>query len=250
MTARKFISVFLFALAALEINHENATAKEAKEKITLLSPAAELKYVTFGNLEGNIGYIKISKFEKGQEKETRGAMRMLADSKSWIIDLRYNGGGFVALSVQTAGYIVGPGKLIASVRGKLNFDYKTPLLPQAYPIPKSIVVLVNEGTASASETLAGSLRYYKMATLIGARTYGKSSIQAPCVLVAPSTDNLLTNFSVCTIGHSYFPDGFNLNGVGLKPDIEVKHPRWFRKKDIRTEKDLQLKRAIEFLKGN
>ena len=157
-----------------------------------------------------------------------------------IIDLRGNPGGFLEVAVEMASFFVPDGKLIVrEVSGEVGSeetkDYRSRGVSAFRPDLK-IVILINQGSASASEIFAGALRDHGLATLIGAKTFGKGSVQELIDLKDGGSIKV-------TIARWLTPNGVSISKSGLFPDIEVA----ITAEDIEKSKDPQLERAIEYL---
>lgn len=214
-----------------------------------------VKYVNYGG----IGYIKISQFTQGTAKNLEKAIKdLLAQNvKGFIIDLRNDPGGLLSEAVEVGNLFIPQGKLIVYTKGRKGelhkyFSEREPLIKD-----KPIVVLINKGTASASEIVAGALQDYKIATLVGEKTFGKASVQNLIPLDDGSAIKL-------TIAYYYTPNGRLIHEKGIEPDVSVPMDEntWkelsetIRKLRIEghneevillPEIDLQLRKAIELI---
>ena len=195
-------------------------------------------------LEENIGYIRISTFDEGCYDEFVQKWNSLKEKgiKSLIIDLRNNGGGIVKEALNIADLMVEKDKdlLITTSKSKGQEITKS-LKEKEINIP--IVILINNGTASSSEILAGAVKENNnnSVTLIGKTTYGKGVIQTIFTLSDGSGLKLTTN--------EYFTPNHNaINKVGITPDIEVSIPENISLYSVTRENDTQLQKAIEVLK--
>ena len=189
--------------------------------------------------EDNIGVIRISRFA---QTETTALVRQAANEfvqkgvKGVVVDLRGNGGGYLQASVDIASLWM-EDKVVVTERsgGEVRDTLKT-----SGPTPLEgikTVVLINGGSASASEIVAGALRDNKVATLVGEQTFGKGVVQD--IKKLPDGGSLKV-----TIASWYTPNGNNINEEGLAPDVEVT----LSEKDIEQEKDPQFEKALELLK--
>lgn len=136
---------------------------------------------------GNIGYINVETFADDTYKELRSALDDLSSrgAKGYILDLRFNPGGYLRAAVEMVGEFMGPNQLVVYVEGrhapKDRRDYITdPKHKKFHAEP--LVILINDRSASASEIVSGALRHYERATLVGEKTFGKGSVQNPFVL--------------------------------------------------------------------
>ncbi len=201
------------------------------ERAQIDIPLTEIKYYE----NDIIGYLKINMFSDGLATNVSKALKELKDKnvKGVIIDLRDNPGGLLSECQSVAGNFMNSGVLLwtKDKNGKeqpLDFTGKKLNLP--------IVVLVNGGTASASEIFTGALKYYKEGIIIGEKTFGKGVIQ--------QIFNLPGDYTVkITIEEYLLPDKSLINGKGIEPDINIEND--LNKPDV----DFQLEKAIDVLKS-
>ncbi len=178
--------------------------KVLSKKITRATIKQQPTIPFFGIREGDIGYLNLSSFvENGCAKEVRCALAQMKNdgARSFVIDLRGNGGGLVNEAVDMVNIFVPKGLEIVNTKGKLpqaSNTYKTTMEPLDTICP--VVVLVNDGSASASEIVSGALQDLDRAVIIGQRTFGKGLVQRPIDL--PYGGNLKL-----TIGKYYIPSG-------------------------------------------
>ncbi len=201
---------------------------------TIVTSAVESKM-----LEGNIAYVKLNEFTATapQDLHTQLQQLMAQKPKALIFDLRNNPGGFLDSAVKIASEFLDQGSVVLIERFK-NGDqneYKTDGGGAATHIP--MVLLVNEGSASASEILSGALKDYKRATIVGTTTYGKGSVQVPHQLSDQSQLRV-------TIAHFFSPQDHEINGVGVAPDIQVPDPT---DAQVLQHQDPQLDRAVQYV---
>ncbi|MBR3378136.1 S41 family peptidase [Candidatus Saccharibacteria bacterium] len=188
--------------------------------------------------KGKTAIITLTRFDQETGKLARNAANeaIKKGCDKFIIDLRGNGGGYVSAAKEVASLWI-DGKIVVeqkSSNGIYN-DKTYASSGQAILAGKKTIVLTNGTTASASEIVAGALQDYKLATLIGEKTYGKGSVQALKDL--PSGELLRV-----TIAKWYTPNGQNINGDGIKPDKEVE--RTFDQ--INKDEDPQLDAALKY----
>ncbi len=183
-----------------------------------------------------IGYIRLTEFNRNAEEKLLEALAdvMAQNATGLIFDLRDNPGGFLDQSVAVADAFLPDGVALfeRNIRG-LDETFRTDDGDMAESIP--LVVLVNSGSASASEIVAGAIQDRDRATLIGETTFGKGSVQQ----IHPLSDG--SELRV-TIARWYTPNNNTIDGQGITPDIEVENPE-----DLGGPEDGQLLRAIEFL---
>lgn len=189
--------------------------------------------------EGNLAYIQLYSFNANSENlfgdSVRQAMRK--NSKGLILDLRNNPGGYLSVAVDLAGWFLSPGTLVVSETAKNGprEQFKAQGNGSLKDFP--VVVLINEGSASASEILAGALRDNLGTKLVGKKSFGKGTVQ--------QIESLKDGSSLkITVANWVLPSGKVLEGQGLDPDYEVVPPE-----DLEEKKDLQLDKAIEVLKS-
>jgi carboxyl-terminal processing protease len=202
-----------------------------REKITVPSVVSEM-------LEGDIGYVQLFTFGEGSTTELRDALQELlaAEPVGLILDLRNNGGGALQTAIEVASQFVGEGVIMYEEYGDGRRDtYEALKGGLATEIP--LVVLVNEGTASASEIVAGAIQDYERGTLIGTTTFGKGSVQN----WVPLKDD--QGAVRVTIARWLTPDGRTIHELGLEPDVIVE----LTEEDFQAELDPQLDKAIELL---
>ena len=191
-------------------------------------------------LEDNIAYVHIYTFGDTTTRELRRELKkLMADEPiGLIIDLRNNGGGYLHTAIEVTSQFVevgevimyeefadGSRKTLTAQRGGLATD-----------IP--LVVLVNEGTASASEITAGAIQDYGIGQLVGITTFGKGSVQN--IEILPNSQGALR----VTVARWLTPNERHIHGLGLEPDVEVE----FTEEDLEAERDPQLEEAIKLLR--
>ncbi|MCL0096533.1 S41 family peptidase [Thermodesulfovibrionales bacterium] len=193
--------------------------------------------VRYELLEEGIGYIRISAFQTKTAKELSDALSILTQEKeisSLIVDLRNNPGGLLSSAVDVAGQFLPEGKLVVYIKDgqdrRTNFYARGIRLDYALPV----VVLVNRGSASASEIVAGALGDWDRAVILGEQTFGKGTVQSLIPLHDGSAINLTTAIY-------YTPKGIPIKEEGITPRIIVEAV-------IEEDEDIQLQRAIDLLR--
>ncbi len=178
----------------------------------------KLESVRSKMLDGDIGYIRVTQFQDQTAKDMSGALRKLREQKmqSLVLDLRNNPGGLLTSAVEVSEQFVGPNRLIVYIKTREGrkddyVSHNKEQQPDDYPI----IVLVNEGSASASEIVAGALQDWGRAVIVGVQTFGKGSVQTILPLGDGSGLRLTT-------AKYYTPKGRSIHGVGINPDIVVK----------------------------
>jgi len=201
----------------------------------------ELDSVTTEELDDDIFLISINQFSDDTLSEFLAATReaLLANAKGVIIDLRYNGGGYLEITVDMLGELLEPGQTAVKIESrKDSYSQVLETNGKARLAHLPVAVLINQGSASASEILAGALQDYGRAYLIGEQSFGKGTVQE--VVDFPDGSSLRL-----TIARWLTPKGRDINKKGLTPDEVVE----FTPEAIEAKQDIQLDRAIEYLKA-
>lgn len=205
-----------------------------RDTIVVRSVSSEIKE----SAGKKIGIIKLRRFGEDTKGELDNAITNLLNrgAQAFVLDVRGNPGGYISSAIEVASNWVEDGKLVVAEQygdGR-RLDHPADGAARLRGIPT--VVLINEGSASASEIVAGALKDYELATLVGKKTFGKGSVQE-LVDLPDGADVKIT------IAKWLTPSGQNINVEGIKPDIEVE----FSQEDADKLRDPQLERAIEFL---
>ncbi|MEI7818606.1 MAG: S41 family peptidase [bacterium] len=199
-----------------------------REVIQVSSVKTEVK-------DGNIGYIRLRRFGDDTDQAIRAATADLASKgvKSVILDLRDNPGGYLDSAVTVASEFVGSGTIVEE-RSR-HFESKSLVANPGGNLTKvKVIVLINQGSASASEITAGALKDLGRATLVGEKSFGKGSVQ--------EVKNLRSGSQLkVTVAHWYTPKGVNISKEGIAPDVEVKTTS----EDYNAGRDPQLDKALE-----
>ena len=182
--------------------------------------------------------IRLYNFSNGSADAFRDALRefVLSGNNKLILDLRNNPGGYLESAVDMASWFLPIGEVVA--REKFGSGEENVFRSKGYDIFKklSMVILVNEGSASASEILAGALEEHGIAKLVGVKTFGKGSVQE-LIQITPDTSLKLT------IAKWLTPNGKSLSDNGLEPNTKVE----MTKKDMDANKDPQMEKAVEVI---
>jgi carboxyl-terminal processing protease len=206
-------------------------------------------------LDRGVGYIRLREFQERSPEEVARALDMLSSAGMvmLVLDLRSDPGGLLLAAVQIAEKFLEGGKLIVSTRGRgpdQNVDLTAQATTSYLDLP--MVVLVDEGSASASEIVAGALQDWGRATIVGNRTFGKGTVQT----IIPLSDGSALRL---TTAKYFTPNGRSIDGTGLTPDVIVeaaKPPVGASDPPLTldTARDLkddpQLQRAIEILRAS
>ncbi|MBP9675293.1 MAG: S41 family peptidase [Anaerolineaceae bacterium] len=209
--------------------------------ITLQRAIINVPSVESRMLEGeNIGYIALFTFGDQSSRDFKVALRELLaqNPDGLILDLRNNGGGYVDTAIEIISQFIGSGPVMIERMGS-GEETVLEALPGGLATKIPLVVLVNEGSASASEITAGAIQDYQRGKIVGTTTFGKGSVQN----WIPLEDN--QGAVKITVARWLTPNGRLIHGTGLEPDFVVE----LTEQDIEEEFDRQLEKAIEVLKN-
>ena len=186
--------------------------------IPIVRDIIKIKSVKAKMLKDEIGYIKLTQFQEMTSDDLTKALKDLKEKgmKSIILDLRNDPGGLLNSAVDVAGQFLPPKKLVVYIKGRTGdkIEYFTEGDDPTYTdLP--MVVLVNQGSASASEIVAGALKDWNRAVIVGIQTFGKGSVQT----LIPLSDGAGLRL---TTAKYYTPSGVSIQNVGITPDIVVK----------------------------
>ncbi len=208
-------------------------------EITIVREKIEIEVVESEMLDGNIGYVRLTQFTNGASGRIIDVAEELLDqgATGLIFDLRSNPGGLLSEAVAVSSLFIEEGTVTIE---KLKDDEKFFDAKHGIHLDTDIpmVVLVNGGSASASEIVAGAIQDHERGTIIGEQTFGKGSVQLPHMLSDGSELRV-------TIAEWLTPSGRQIHGEGITPDIVVE----MTIEDIEAERDPQLDEAINFLTG-
>ena len=207
-----------------------------REVIVIKSVKADL-------LEKSIGYIRLTSFNENSGQQIKKEINKLEKSQnvsSYILDLRNNPGGLLSQAIKISDFFLDNGEIVSTKSRKASENRKWFANKGDLTNGKTMIVLINYGSASASEIVAGALKDHKRAILIGENSYGKGSVQS----IIPLKNNGAIRL---TVAKYYLPSGNSISEVGVSPDIEI------NEKDddfkIKTKTDNQLNYAIKLIKG-
>jgi len=194
-------------------------------------------------LEKNIGYIRLTSFNENSGKQIEREIKKLEKNEnvtSYILDLRNNPGGLLSQAIKISDFFLDNGEIVSTKSRKASENRKWFAKKGDITNGKTLIVLINYGSASASEIVAGALKDHKRAILVGENSFGKGSVQS----IIPLKNNGAIRL---TIAKYYLPSGKSISEVGVSPDIEIDEENDdFR---IKTETDNQLSYAIKLLNG-
>ena len=203
----------------------------------------KIQSVKSKKINDNIGYIRLTAFNENSSTQIKKKVNEFTKDKKikgYILDLRNNPGGLLSQAIKISDFFLTNGEIVSTKSRKESENRRWFANKGDIINGKVLIVLINYGSASASEIVAGALKDNKRAILLGENTYGKGSVQ--------SIIHLKNNGAIrLTISKYYLPSGKSISEVGITPDIEVaESDDEFR---INTEKDNQLNFAIKLLNG-
>ena len=194
-------------------------------------------------IDNNVGYIRLTSFNENSSQQIKKAISKFNKNKnlnSFILDLRNNPGGLLSQAIKISDFFLENGEIV-STKSKRSSENRKWFAKKGDLIDgKSIIVLINYGSASASEIVAGALKDHKRAIIIGENSYGKGSVQSIIPLKNKGAIRL-------TVSKYYLPSGKSISEIGITPDIEVEESAADFK--INTDTDNQLNFAIKLLNG-
>ena len=213
------------------------TILRGSDKFTKRIMRKEIKIKTVkSSVDNKIGYIRITSFiGSTTPNEFLEAIEKTKNAEGLVIDLRGNTGGLLPNAVFIANLFIPKGNIV-SIVGRNGYKYDIQAQETDFEIDKPLVVLVDGGSASASEILSGALKDYHRAKLVGTTTFGKGMVQKIIPLENETGLNL-------TVAKYLTPAGTDINKKGIKPDVEVR----FTEKNIHNREDVQLKTAKNLL---
>ena len=194
-------------------------------------------------LDEKIGYIRLTSFNENSDDQIKKKIKEFKKNKKiegYILDLRNNPGGLLGQAIKISDFFLDDGEIVSTKGRKKNENQKWFAREGDIINGKALIVLINKGSASASEIVAGALKDHKRAVLVGEKSYGKGSVQSIIPLKNRGAIRL-------TISKYYLPSGKSISEVGVTPDITVEEGSDdFR---ILSENDNQLKFARKLFTG-
>jgi carboxyl-terminal processing protease len=194
-------------------------------------------------IDQNIGYIRLTSFNENSSKQIKEEVKKLSSSKDlkgYILDLRNNPGGLLSQAIKISDFFLESGEIVSTKSRKISENRKWFAQKGDIIDGKILIVLINYGSASASEIVAGALKDHKRAIVLGENSYGKGSVQSIIPLKNKGAIRL-------TIGKYYLPSGKSISEIGVTPDIEITEGSEEFK--FNSETDNQLNFAIKLLNG-
>ena len=227
---------------SIEITVRRRGLKKAKIfKIT--REIIEIKSVISKLIDNKVGYLRLRAFNQNSSDQLKKEISKIEKNKKlvgYILDLRNNPGGLLTQAIEISDFFLDDGEIV-STKGRKNKENRKFFAHKGDRIKgKPLIVLINNGSASASEIVAGALQDQKRAVLLGEATFGKGSVQSIIPLKNKGALRL-------TISKYYLPSGKSISEVGVLPDIKIEEKG--EEFSINTETDNQLNYAIKLLIG-
>jgi carboxyl-terminal processing protease len=203
----------------------------------------EVQSVKFELLDNNIGYIRLTSFNENSSQQVKEEVEKFNKNKNlkgFVLDLRNNPGGLLSQAIKISDLFLENGEIVSTRSRQVSENRKWFAKKGDLTNGKTLIVLINYGSASASEIVAGALKDHKRAIILGENSYGKGSVQSIIPLKNRGAIRL-------TIAKYYLPSGKSISKVGVTPDIEIVEDS--DKFKINTETDNQLNYALKLLNG-
>ncbi|MDA9995720.1 S41 family peptidase [Candidatus Pelagibacter sp.] len=203
----------------------------------------EVQSVKSELIDNNIGYIRLTSFNENSSEQIKEKINKLnknKDLKGYILDLRNNPGGLLSQAIKISDFFLENGEIVSTRSRQASENRKWFAKKGDLTNGKTLIILINYGSASASEIVAGALKDHKRAIILGENSYGKGSVQSIIPLKNRGAIRL-------TIAKYYLPSGKSISEVGVTPDIEVAEGSNDFK--FNSETDNQLNFAIKLLNG-
>ena len=226
----------------LTIQRVNSDGSNDISDVVVNREKIRIKTIKPAMLDDNIGYIRITTFDMQTAKDFKTAYAALKNKgmNKLVIDLRYNPGGMINSTVEISDMFMNEG-IVTYTKTKAGEVEYFKSDSKAEDIP--IVLLINEGSASASEIMAGAMKDTQRATLIGTKTFGKGIVQKVQGFGSDGEGIKMT------VSEYFTPSGINIHGIGIEPDIEIQLPEDAQGYGYEFyETDNQLQKAVEVLR--
>ena len=210
---------------------------------TITREIIKIESVKSKYIDDGIGYLRLTAFNENSGDQIKNKIKEFnkkKDLKGYILDLRNNPGGLLSQAIKIADYFLENGEIVSTKGRKTSENRKFFARKGDLTNGKTLIVLINYGSASASEIVAGALKDHKRAILVGENSYGKGSVQSVIPLKNKGAIRL-------TISKYYLPSGESISEVGITPDIEVEESS--DDFAINTDTDNQLNFAVKLLNG-
>ncbi len=228
--------------SAIELTIRRIGEKKAL-KFNIIRKIIEIQSVKSDILEKNIGYIRLTSFNENSGEQIKKKIKELEDKKevkAYILDLRNNPGGLLSQAIRISDFFLENGEIVSTKSRKASENRKWFAKKGDLTNGKTLIVMINYGSASASEIVAGALKDHKRAILLGENSFGKGSVQSIIPLKNEGAIRL-------TVAKYYLPSGKSISEVGVSPDIEIDEES--DDFQIKTKTDNQLNYALKLLNG-
>ena len=228
--------------SAIELTIRRIGEKKAL-KFNIIRKIIEIQSVKSDILEKNIGYIRLTSFNENSGEQIKKKIKELEDKKevkAYILDLRNNPGGLLSQAIRISDFFLENGEIVSTKSRKASENRKWFAKKGDLTNGKTLIVMINNGSASASEIVAGALKDHKRAILLGENSFGKGSVQSIIPLKNEGAIRL-------TVAKYYLPSGKSISKVGVSPDIEIDEES--DEFQIKTKTDNQLNYALKLLNG-
>ena len=217
--------------------------KKKALKFKIVREIIQIQSVKADLLEKNIGYIRLTSFNENSDLQIKKHIKKLEKNKNvkaYILDLRNNPGGLLSQAIRISDFFLENGEIVSTKSRKISENRKWFAKKGDLTNGKTLIVLINYGSASASEIVAGALKDHKRAILLGENSFGKGSVQS---IIPLKNDGAIR----LTVAKYYLPSGKSISEIGVSPDIEIDEAADNFK--IKSETDNQLNYAIKLLNG-
>ena len=228
--------------SSIELTVRRQGAKKALT-FNIVREIIQIKSVKADLLEKNIGYIRLTSFNENSSEQIKkeiGKLKKNNNLKAYILDLRNNPGGLLSQAIKISDFFLENGEIVSTKGRKASENRRWFAKQGDLTDGKALIVLINYGSASASEIVAGALKDHKRAILLGDSSYGKGSVQS---IIPLKNDGAIR----LTIAKYYLPSGKSISEVGVSPDIMISEESNDFK--IKTDTDNQLNYAIKLING-
>ena len=228
--------------SSIEITIRRKGLKKAKI-FTIIREIIEIKSVISKLVDNKVGYLRLRAFNENSSNQLKKEIAKIEKNKKlvgYILDLRNNPGGLLSQAIKISDFFLDDGEIV-STKGRKSRDNRKFFAKKGDKINgKPLIVLINNGSASAAEIVAGALQDQKRAVLLGETTFGKGSVQSIIPLKNRGAIRL-------TVSRYYLPSGKSISEVGVMPDIKVEEEgeEFF----INTITDNQLNYAVKLFSG-
>jgi carboxyl-terminal processing protease len=212
-------------------------------KFEIIREIIQIQSVKTDLLKESIGYIRLTSFNENSGEQIKKEIKKIEKNdkvNAYILDLRNNPGGLLSQAIRISDFFLDNGEIVSTKSRKPSENRKWFANQGDLTKGKTLIVLINYGSASASEIVAGALKDHKRAIILGETSYGKGSVQS---IIPLKNDGAIR----LTVAKYYLPSGKSISEVGVTPDIEISEETDNFK--IKTETDNQLNYAIKLLTG-